>query len=157
LTLNNWDEDLDNIMKRKMQSYTERRKTSMSNSNVKKVSYQRVPIILNDYNFGDSLSKHPLLVVDFWAPWCGPCKMMTPVIEQLSHELVGKIVFGKLNVDENPRISNIFEIQSIPTIIIFKEGNPIDRIIGAMTKPQLILRISRHIKEFSNSVQSDYP
>ena len=151
LTLHNWDEDLDNIMKRKMKSYTERRNDLMSDYNVNKTNNQYVPMILNDYNFSDSLNKYHLLIVDFWAPWCGPCKMVAPVIEQLSRELAGKITFGKLNVDENPRISNAFEIQSIPTMMVFKDGRPIDRIIGAMTKPQLLLRISRYIGEFSNS------
>jgi thioredoxin 1 len=152
--LHNWDEDLDNIMKRKMKSYTERRNTLMSDYNVNKLSHQYVPIILNDYNFSDSLSKYPLLVVDFWAPWCGPCKMMTPIIEQLSHELAGKIVFGKLNVDDSPHISNAFEIQSIPTIMVFKEGRPIDKIIGMTSKPQLLLQISAYFEEFS-SAESD--
>ena len=151
MTLHNWDEDLDNIMKRKMKSYTERRNDLMSDYNVNKTNNQYVPMILNDYNFSDSLNKYHLLIVDFWAPWCGPCKMVAPVIEQLSRELAGKITFGKLNVDENPRISNAFEIQSIPTMMVFKDGRPIDRIIGAMTKPQLLLRISRYIGEFSNS------
>ena len=151
LTSHNWDEDLDNIMKRKMKSYTERRNDSMSDYNAKTTNHQYVPIKLNEYNFSDSLNKYHLLIVDFWAPWCGPCKMVAPVIEQLSRELAGKITFGKLNVDENPRISNAFEIQSIPTMMVFKYGRPIDRIIGAMTKPQLLLRISRYIGEFSNS------
>ena len=147
MTSQNWDEDLDNIMKRKMKSYTERRNNLMSDYKVDKLSNQYVPIILNDYNFNDSLSKYHLLVVDFWAPWCGPCKMISPVIEQLSQEFAGKIVFGKVNVDDSPYISNSFEIQSIPTIMVFKEGRPIDRIIGAMTKPQLLLRISTHVAE----------
>ncbi len=151
LTLHNWDEDLDNIMKRKMKSYTERRNDLMSDYNVNKTNNQYVPMILNDYNFSDSLNKYHLLIVDFWAPWCGPCKMVAPVIEQLSRELAGKITFGKLNVDENTRISNAFEIQSIPTMMVFKDGRPIDRIIGAMTKPQLLLRISRYVEESSNS------
>jgi len=77
LTLHNWDEDLENMMKRKMKSYTEKRNNLMSNYNVNKVSYQYVPVILNDYNFSDSLSKYRLLIVDFWDPWCGLCKMMT--------------------------------------------------------------------------------
>jgi thioredoxin 1 len=142
-------------MKRKMKSYSERNSNLMSDYNVNKLNHQYVPIILNDYNFSDSLSKNPLLIVDFWAPWCGPCKMMTPVFEQLSRELGGRIVFGKLNIDESPRISNAFEIQSIPTIMVFKEGSPVDRIIGALTKSQLLLRISSYIEEFSGFKSND--
>ena len=104
------------------------------------------PIILTDDNFTESVNKFQILIVDFWAAWCGPCKMISPLIKQLSSELAGKAIFGKLNVDDNPSISNAFGIQSIPTIIIFKNGQVDDRIIGAMTKSQLILKISTHIE-----------
>jgi thioredoxin 1 len=80
------------------------------------------PITLSDSNFAEAINKHPLLVVDFWAPWCGPCRMVSPMIEQLATELAGKVVFGKLNVDENPMTAGAFGIQSIPTITIFKNG-----------------------------------
>ena len=77
-----------------------------------------------------TVSKNHLIVVDFWAPWCGPCRAVSPVIEQLATELVGKVVFGKLNVDENPVVSNTFGIQSIPTIAIFKNGKMVDGFVG---------------------------
>jgi len=118
----------------------------MSDYNVNKLSHQYVPIILNDYNFSDSLSKYPLLVVDFWAPWCGPCKMVSPIIEQLAEQYVGKIVFGKVNVDENPHISQRFGIQSIPTLMILKEGQVIDVMVGALPKGQIENRIKQHVE-----------
>jgi thioredoxin 1 len=110
--------------------------------NNSKQSYPNVPITITDYNFNELVNKYNFLIVDFWAAWCGPCRMVSPIIEQLSIELTGKAVFGKLNVDENPHVSNTFGIQSIPTIIIFKNGRLIDRIVGAMTKSQLFSRIS---------------
>ena len=113
-----------------------------SGYNNSKELYPNVPITITDYNFNELVNKYNFLIVDFWAAWCGPCKMVSPIIEQLSIELAGKAVFGKLNVDENPYVSNTFGIQSIPTIIIFKNGRLIDRIVGAMTKSQLLSRIS---------------
>jgi thioredoxin 1 len=136
--LQNWDDEINEIMQKKMKQYKEKMNDTETN--------HHIPIILNDYNFTESVNKFQFLIVDFWAAWCGPCKMISPIIEQLSTELAGKAVFGKLNVDENPNVSNAFGIQSIPTIIIFKNGKAVDRIIGAMTKSQLLLKISNHIE-----------
>jgi thioredoxin 1 len=102
------------------------------------------PITLTDNNFDQTIRKYSLLVVDFWAPWCGPCQLVSPIIDQLANELSGKAIFGKLNVDENPTVANIFGIQSIPTLIIFKDGEAVDGIMGALPKQQLISTISRH-------------
>jgi thioredoxin 1 len=91
-------------------------------------------------------SKYSLLVVDFWAAWCGPCKIVSPIIEQLAEQYAGKIVFGKVNVDENPYISQRFGIQSIPTLMILKEGEVIDVMVGALPKGQIENRIRQHIE-----------
>ena len=99
------------------------------------------PVLLTDSNFNQEVEKYPLIVVDFWAPWCGPCRMVSPVIEQLAKELAGKVVFGKVNVDENPRIASAFGIQSIPTITIFKNGKAIDGFVGAASKSQMQSKI----------------
>jgi thioredoxin 1 len=136
--LQNWDDEINEIMQKKMKQYKEKMNDTETNNHI--------PIILNDYNFTESVNKFQFLIVDFWAAWCGPCKIISPMIEQLSNELAGKAVIGKLNVDENPNVSNAFGIQSIPTIIIFKNGKAVDRIIGAMTKSQLLLKISNHME-----------
>ena len=102
------------------------------------------PITLTDYNFDEMTRKYHLLVVDFWAPWCGPCKMVSPVIDQLAFELGGKVVFGKLNVDENPTVSSLFGIQSIPTLMIFKNGTAVDGILGAASKAQILDTLSKY-------------
>ena len=80
---------------------------------------------------------HELLVVDFWAPWCGPCRMVGPVIEALSAEYAGKVAFGKMNVDENQMVSSRFGTMSIPTIIIFNHGKEVERSVGAYPKAHI--------------------
>ena len=100
----------------------------------KSVESDAKPIALNDANFGSEISGQPLIVVDFWAPWCGPCRMVGPIIEELAKEYAGRVTFGKLNVDENPLVSNRFQVRSIPTILIFKNGRAVDGVVGAMPK-----------------------
>src|SRR5919109_4462602 len=103
------------------------------------------PIIISDASFSSEISKHPLMVVDFWAAWCGPCRMVAPFIEQLAKEYAGRVAFGKLNVDENPLTSGEFEVQSIPTLLIFRNGEAVDGIIGAVPKHQIESKIKAHL------------
>jgi len=93
------------------------------------------PVTITDGTFVEMVKKYPMVVVDCWAAWCGPCRMVAPIIDELAKEYAGKIVFGKLNVDENPRIATEFAIMAIPTIFIFKNGEPVDVVQGAMPKP----------------------
>ncbi len=148
--MQNWDDDFNEIMERKMKHYKEKNNVGANNKINNEMAHNK-PITLTDYNFTESVKKHRMLIVDFWASWCGPCKIVSPVIDQLSSELAGKAVFGKINVDDNPSVSNAFGIQSIPTIIIFKNAQAIDRVVGAMTKSQLISKISPHIEKPANN------
>ena len=95
-----------------------------------------------DANFQEEVleSDTPVLV-DFWAPWCGPCRMMTPIVEELASDYEGKAKVGKLNTDENPKSATQFGVISIPTIIIFKDGKPQDQIIGAVSKDVVAKKI----------------
>lgn len=147
--MQNWDDDFNEIMERKMKQYKEKNNVGTNNKINNETAHNK-PITLTDYNFTESVKKHRMLIVDFWASWCGPCKIVSPVIDQLSGELAGKAVFGKINVDDNPSVSNAFGIQSIPTIIIFKNAQAIDRVVGAMTKSQLISKIAPHIEKPAN-------
>ena len=100
------------------------------------------PLHLDDSNIDTTVNKYPVMVVDCWAPWCGPCRMVGPVIEDLAKEMQGKVVFGKLNVDENPATSMKHRIMSIPTLLVFKNGKLVDSIIGAMPKEMLKAKIA---------------
>ena len=104
------------------------------------------PIELDDSDFTESINKFPLLLVDFWAPWCGPCRMMSPVIDQVGKEYQGKLVVGKVNVDENPSISRQFGISSIPTLILFKKGQAVNNIIGSVSKSRIDEMVRMHLE-----------
>ena len=103
------------------------------------------PLTLDDSSFIPTVRKYPLVVVDCWAPWCAPCRMVAPIIDELAREYAGKVVFGKLNVDENPRIAAEFAIMAIPTMFIFKNGEPVDVIQGALPKPYLEAKLKEWI------------
>ncbi len=103
------------------------------------------PLTITDSSFMETVRKYPVVVVDCWAPWCAPCRMVSPVIDELARELAGKVVFAKLNVDENPRIAAEFAIMAIPTMFIFKNGEPVDVIQGALPKQLLEPRVRKWI------------
>ena len=99
------------------------------------------PVILTDATFNAAVNKYPFIVVDCWAEWCSPCKMLIPIVDELSKEQQGRIVFGKLDTDHNPAISNQFGIRSIPTLLVFKNGEKIGQIVGAKPKAALLKEI----------------
>ena len=103
-------------------------------------------IELNDSNFDDEVFKSDLpVLVDFWAEWCRPCKMIAPSVEKISEEYSDKLKVGKLDVDSNPNISSTFGIRSIPTLLIFKNGSPVDQIVGAVSKEVISAKVDSHI------------
>jgi thioredoxin 1 len=95
------------------------------------------PMVLSDATFEKEVSSHSVMLVDFWAEWCPPCRMIAPVIEQLAGEYAGRVTFGKVNVDDNPMVAQAFGIQSIPTLLVFKDGRVVNSIIGAVPKARI--------------------
>ena len=104
------------------------------------------PVEFTDDNFKSKvLSSDKLSVVDFWASWCGPCRAIGPVIEDLSKDYKGKVNIGKVNVDENPNVTSSYGITSIPTILFIKNGKVVDKIIGVYPKSYLVKKIKQHM------------
>jgi len=102
------------------------------------------PITVTDSNF-DTIKKHSLILIDFWAPWCGPCRALQPTIEELIKEYAGKVTIGRLNVDENPNTAECFQVYSIPTMLIMKNGCEVDRIVGLVPKKHIEGVLNKHL------------
>jgi thioredoxin len=104
------------------------------------------PLIVTDANFGETVEKsaRPVLL-DLWAAWCGPCRQIAPLIDQLARELSGKVLVGKLNVDENQRTAARFHVQGIPTLLILQNGREVDRIVGVESKESILRRLQRFL------------
>ena len=103
------------------------------------------PITVRDDTFErDVLQARVTVLMDCWAPWCGPCRIIGPILDQLATESNGRYRIAKLNVDDNPRTAAQFQIQSIPTMLIFKDGKLVDRLVGALPKPAIAARLQAH-------------
>lgn len=102
-------------------------------------------IVLTEQNFEQEVIKSDLpVLVDFWAPWCGPCRMMAPIVDELAEELKDKVKVGKLNVDESSELAQRYSIMSIPTFLIFKDGKVAEQLVGGMTKDVLKEKLMQH-------------
>ena len=104
------------------------------------------PVNVGDADFAAAVERYPLALVDFWAPWCGPCRYVAPVVDELAREMRGQVAFLKVNTDESPRTAQAYGIQSIPTLLVFRDGRPVDGAVGALPKPRLEQMLRRHVE-----------
>jgi thioredoxin 1 len=131
--------ELDEIREKKMKELKERYS--------KKFRAPKFPIKLSEANFKSTVEENPVLVVDLWSEWCPPCKMIEPIIEELANDYAGRVVFGKLNTDESPAIAVKYNVAAIPTLLFFKNGKFVDRIIGAVPKEHIDWKLKKIIGE----------
>jgi thioredoxin 1 len=104
------------------------------------------PVAVTDETFeAEVIQAEPLVLTDFWANWCAPCHMIAPVLEEVAAEYAGQLKVAKLDVDGNPRTAMQFGVMSIPTLILFKDGQPVERLVGAMPKRSLLAKITPHL------------
>jgi len=104
------------------------------------------PVTVSDATLAAEVDRSPLpVLVDLWAPWCGPCRTVSPIVDQLAAELAGRVRVAKMNVDDNPATSSRFGVQSIPTLLVIKDGREVDRIVGAQPKAAILGRLERHM------------
>lgn len=136
-------DDLQEIRNKKMEQL--KKQYMNGGKNIMSENMPDTPLNIDDSNIDSTVNKYPVMVVDCWAPWCGPCRMVGPVIEELARKMKGKVVFGKLNVDENKTTSIKYRIMSIPTLLMFKNGKLIDTFIGAMPEQILKAKIESHL------------
>jgi len=104
-----------------------------------------VPFKISDITINETLNKSKVVVVDCWADWCSPCKMIAPIIDKLAEEYSGRVLFGKLNVDENPKTASKYGIMSIPTLLVFKSSKLVDTIVGAVPKHHIESIMNKHV------------
>jgi thioredoxin 1 len=99
------------------------------------------PQEITDATFPSFVQQHPVVVVDCWAPWCGPCKRIAPILDEMAKEYEGRLAIGKLNTDDNPRTPMQFGVMSIPTLLVFKQGKLVNQIVGAVPKKDIVAKV----------------
>lgn len=137
------NDELERIRMKRLKELIDRQQ---SNNVIEKgQNWPNTPIMVSDNTFPQTIKKYPLVVIDCYAQWCGPCHMVAPVIEELARDYTGKIVFGKLDTDENRMSANMYNIMSIPTLLVFKNGKLVDQLMGAMPREMLEPMITKHL------------
>ena len=155
LTLNDdkYDKELETLRRRRLEELKASNARETHNTEYKEelkmsetgIDWPDKPVDVSDGDFKEFIGKYPYVIVDCWAPWCGPCRMVGPVVEELAGDYKGRIAFAKLNTDENQAIAMTYGIMSIPTLLFFKNGELIDKSIGAMPKAALEPKVQSHL------------
>jgi len=131
------DAELDRIRAHKIKELTAKMKEEKPFGNA--------PVVIDDEHFDETVRKHSLMLIDCWADWCGPCRMIAPTVEELARDYAGRVTVGKLNIDDNPQTAERFGVMSIPTLLIMKDGAEVDRVIGAVPKQFIEERLKKHL------------
>jgi thioredoxin len=131
------DIELEEIRERKMKELTTKMKESRNS--------EPMPITIDDAHFDEMVQKHPMMLIDCWADWCGPCRMIAPAVDELARDYAGRVTIGKLNVDDNPQTAERFGIMSIPTLLIMKNAAEVDRITGAVPKHIIEEKLKKYV------------
>lgn len=108
-------------------------------------SFPDTPVNVNDETFDSFASSHPLILVDFWATWCHFCTIVSPIVEDLAAKYQGKVAFAKMDIDSNPKTAMRYGIMAAPTLLLLKNGEPVDQIVGAVPKAKIVSVLERHI------------
>ena len=132
-------EEIQLIKRKKMAEMMQK----MNSTSTKGDAWPGEPVVIGDKDFEEFVGKYSKVVVDCWAPWCGPCRMLTPTIDALAKDMKGLMVFGKLNTDDNSRTSEKHRISSIPTLLFFKDGKLVDKMIGAAPRTMVEQQIKK--------------
>jgi thioredoxin 1 len=131
------EEELKRIREKKMAQLREDKEKKQGASNK--------PVHVTDSDFKEITGKQSLALIDFWASWCGPCLALAPTIDEISSEYSGRVFIGKLNVDENPGTAECFQVFSIPTMLIMKSGEEVERIVGCVPKKRIEDALNKHL------------
>lgn len=132
-------DEVELIKQRKMAEMMDK----MNSISEKNSPWPAEPVPVNDSGFDGFVRKYSKVVIDCWAPWCGPCRMLSPTIEALARDMTGKVAFGKLNTDENFQVSHKYGISGIPTLLLFKEGKLVDKMVGAAPRSMVEQKIKK--------------
>jgi len=131
--------EIEQIRQRKMAEMMQK----MNAGKIGENGWPEAPVTVGDPDFDTFVKKYPKVVVDCWAPWCGPCRMLAPTIDSMAKDHKGKVVFGKLNTDDNIAVASKFKIMSIPTLLFFKDGQLVDKMVGAAPRSMLEQQIRK--------------
>ena len=135
------DAELEALRKKRMEQLHR-----MLEKEQEKAAWPSSPVHVTDLNFQQTISEYGVVLVDFWASWCSPCKMIAPILDQLAQEFKGRAVVAKLDVDRNRKTADAFKVSGIPTLILFKDGRPIERVTGALPRNALKGLIQRNLQ-----------
>ncbi|MDI9616499.1 MAG: thioredoxin [Methanothrix sp.] len=138
-------DELDEIRRKKLEELKRELAARSHVASEPRIEYPDRPVLVTDSSMDSGIKQYPVFVVDCWAEWCGPCRAIAPVIDEMARELKGRVVFGKLNVDQNPLTSRKYGITAIPTLLVFRNGRLVDRLVGAYPKQILMSRIKKYL------------